>query len=86
MRERWIWLGWKILEHKYRYYLLDAPIISDYEYDQLDLEYRRLAEDLGEEPTASDMVGFDPSRWSSQEAMRKVDEQNYKHNGDKLNA
>ena len=31
-----------ILFHSYRYHVLDAPVISDYEYDQLVIELRKI--------------------------------------------
>lgn len=32
-----------LLEHRYRYYILCMPIISDYEYDMLEREYLKTA-------------------------------------------
>src|SRR5262249_23118897 len=32
----------QIREHEYRYYVLDQPVISDYEFDQLMRELQRL--------------------------------------------
>jgi hypothetical protein len=61
-RSRFIKLGWQILEHKYRYYILSKPIVNDYQYDMIEKEYEKLAAELGEPPTASDMVDFDKSR------------------------
>lgn len=56
--KQFIKLGWQLLEHKYRYYVLDQPIIQDHEYDQLEREYDRLAKLLNLPPTAADTVGF----------------------------
>lgn len=65
-------LGWLLLEHKFRYYILQKPIISDYEFDKIETSYRSLAKKLGLPPTASDMVGFDMTRPSAQRAAMKV--------------
>ena len=37
-RARWKELAEAITDHRYRYYVLDAPIISDGEYDALERE------------------------------------------------
>lgn len=71
-RQRFIKLSWEILEHKCRYYIMDKPIIQDYEYDAIEKEYDALAKELGAEPTASDMVGFNLDRPSCQSVMRKL--------------
>lgn len=71
-KTRFIKLGWELLEHKYRYYILNMNTISDYDFDQLEAEYRKLAEELGLPPSASDMVGFDNTRFSCQLAMHRV--------------
>jgi len=71
-KNRFIKLGWELLEHKYRYYILNGQTISDYEFDQMEAEYRKLAEELGLPPSASDMVGFDSGRFSCQLAMHRV--------------
>ena len=55
MKNRFIRLGWLLLEHKYRYYILNSPTISDHEFDTLEAEYRKLAEILELPPSASDM-------------------------------
>ena len=33
----------QINHHNYRYHVLDAPVISDYEYDQLVIELNQIA-------------------------------------------
>lgn len=71
-KARFAKLSWWLLEHKYRYYILCAPIIEDYEFDELEREYRFLADLLDLEPTASDMVGFDETRPSSWAVIEKV--------------
>lgn len=69
---RYIELGWKILEAKYRYYKLDDPLLQDHEYDAMEREYDTLAKKLNLDPTASDMVGFDETRPSCQVVMHKI--------------
>lgn len=61
---RYVQLSWELLEHKFRYYVLDNPEIQDFEYDMLEKEYDSLAEELGLPKSASDMVGFNEDRWS----------------------
>ncbi len=72
--ERFISLSWQLLEHKFRYYILDRPKIEDYEYDLLEKEYDRLAIELGQPQSVSNMVGFDENRHS----CRLVDPKNFK--------
>lgn len=58
-RKRFIKLGWKIIEAKILYY--DPPaeleqyandnMLTDYEYDQMEVEYLRLCKELGEQNT-----------------------------------
>lgn len=57
-----IQIGWKILQAKFQYYIMDDPLLTDQEYDMLEREYDRLAKALGVPPTASDMVGFNQTR------------------------
>ncbi|MFN3477779.1 MAG: peptide chain release factor 1, partial [bacterium] len=45
-KQRFIQLSWLILEHKYRYYILDKPIIQDYDYDKLEKEYENSEHEL----------------------------------------
>ena len=40
--KRYIKLGWELIEHKIRYYIFSNPVISDNEYDNLELEYLKL--------------------------------------------
>ena len=42
LRQRMKQLAAQVLEHRRRYYVLDAPIISDTEYDALERELREL--------------------------------------------
>lgn len=60
--KRFIKLGWLILEAKFRYYVLDDPILSDGEYDRLEREYSELGKRLGYDMDALYMVDFDRTR------------------------
>ena len=71
-KKRFVELGWLLLEHKAHYYYFCNPQISDYEYDALEREYDTLAKELGEEPTASDMVDFDYERPACRAVLRKL--------------
>ncbi|MGW8250218.1 MAG: DNA ligase LigA-related protein, partial [Anaerolineales bacterium] len=42
LKERLLELRQKINYHNYRYHVLDDPVISDYEYDQLLLELKSI--------------------------------------------
>ncbi len=69
---RFIKLGWEILEHKCKYYILNKPTVTDYEYDIIEKEYDALADKLGLDKSASDMVDFDTKRPACQSVMRKL--------------
>ncbi len=74
--KRFVQLGWRILENKFVYYVRpDRAGITDVEYDNMECEYRQLAEKLDLEPTAANMVGFQTSKPSCQLVMKKFDEQ-----------
>ena len=65
----------ELKEHNYRYYTLDAPIISDAEYDRLLRKLESLESELGEpvpEDSPTRIVGAPPSRAfvSRQHALR----------------
>ena len=47
-----------ILRYRYAYYVLDDPLISDWEYDHLERYYEKLAHELGAVPAATNMVGW----------------------------
>ncbi len=70
--ERFIKMGWEILEHKCRYYIMCTSIIEDHVYDKLEKEYEALAAELGLEPSASNMIDFDTKRPSSRLVMDKL--------------
>lgn len=65
-------LGDKILEHKYRYYVLDENIISDFEYDYLERLYEQLCKLLNITPLVTDMVGWNLRFPGAEEAMKRV--------------
>ncbi len=65
LRERIDALRIAVREHNYRYYILDAPLISDAEYDRLLRELEQLEAKLGEpvpEDSPTRMVGAPPSQ------------------------
>ena len=60
-------LAWQILGHKFLYYQgskYKLKPVMDSRYDKIEEEYKDLCEEIGIEPTASDMVGFDETRGS----------------------
>ncbi len=61
-REEMVKLSWDILKYKYHYYEKSKPLITDYQYDMIEKKYEALCEELGQPPTACDMVGFDWNR------------------------
>lgn len=71
-KARFVKLGWELIEHKFRYYILNNPIIGDTDFDKMEHEYRDLAEELGEEPSASDMVDFNWNRPSCMRVALKI--------------
>lgn len=70
--QRFIFLGWKLMEAKFRYYKQDAPELEDHVYDAMEREYDTLAKKLGVAPTAVDMVGFDQTRPSGALVADKI--------------
>lgn len=44
--------------HKYRYYILNNPIITDQEYDLMEFRYVKMAKNMGIEPEIANMIGF----------------------------
>lgn len=75
LKKEFVKLSWWILEQKLLYYgyqnlKLPKPV-SDNEYDLKEERYKELAVILGENPTASDMVGFDPDKPSSKLVLEK---------------
>lgn len=56
-------LGREILEHKYRYYILANPSISDTEYDLLEREYKKMLIDAGLDPLEDSIYGMVGYSW-----------------------
>jgi NAD-dependent DNA ligase len=73
--QKFVRLGWWIIEQKFRYYVLGAAIVPDEVYDIQEMEYQALAVKLGKKPTASEMVGFAPDRPSCRLVAKKVMEE-----------
>lgn len=71
-KTRHIKLSWELLEHKCFYYIINNPIIGDYEYDKLEKEYDQLCNELNLPNSVADMVDFDTTRHSCQLVMRKL--------------
>lgn len=65
-------LGERLLDHRYRYYVLDHPMIEDWIYDQTERFYEAVAVDLELAPVTN-MVGFDLNRKECQAAKNRVD-------------
>jgi hypothetical protein len=72
-------IGSRLLEHRYRYYVLDEPVVQDSEYDHLERYYKRLATELNLPDTTADMVDYDLSRLDAQEAKARVDSKTDNH-------
>ncbi len=51
IEERFEKIGKELLMHKYLYYIMAQPAISDYEYDMREREYVKLAEKIEQEPS-----------------------------------
>jgi len=47
-------LSWQVLEARYKYYILDAATLSDYDYDMLETRYKAIAAELGLPASACD--------------------------------
>lgn len=54
-------LGLRVLAHRYRYYVLDDSVVSDFEYDYIERYYEAIANDLKVRPLTQDLVGFSSS-------------------------
>jgi len=74
-KQRYINLGWFILQSKYCYYLeVKFKHLNDTEYDKIEDEYKQLAKDLGLPISACDMVGFDLNRASCRLVKDKLEQ------------
>ena len=71
-------LAWQILGAKFLYYegqkhkIPSSAIPNDSDYDKWEDRYKELCEELGEEPTACNMVSFDSSRPSCKMVMEQL--------------
>ncbi len=73
-------LSWKLLEYKMMYYHSDKVhptwhtilMIEDSEYDLLEIEYSKLAEELRVPKSVTNMVDFDFSKPSCKMVMAKL--------------
>lgn len=74
-----------LLKHKYLYYVKSSPVISDYDYDMMENESRKLAKQLGfradqwEGPNDDEkdhvhwMVDFDPNHELSESVIKEIE-------------
>lgn len=82
--KRFIKIGWELIEAKFRYYVLDDPLLSDAEYDRLEREYKELGVKLGIDTEALYMVDFDRNRPACQLAADKIQQRNPPVNPDTI--
>lgn len=57
-RKKYYNLETDLLFHKYRYYELNDPVITDYEYDMLEKEARNISTIMDSISSVHSMVGF----------------------------
>lgn len=62
-------IGRELLKHKYLYYIKASPIISDYEYDKLEVKYTQMAKELIERPSVSLISDWDELEWLNNATM-----------------
>jgi len=73
-------MSWKLLEYRLMYYHPDKVhpswhdelTVPDSDYDLLEAQYKRVAEELGVVQTITHMVDFDLSRPSCKLVMKKL--------------
>ena len=76
----WVSLHYEILYAKYIYYHgrgFGFEAMSYEAYDQMEDTYRKLSARFGVQPTAADMVGWEPNALIEALAMKKYDEARY---------
>jgi len=61
----------RLLENRYRYYILDAAVLDDWVYDELEKTYNELVAEYGGKPM--DMVDFDLEDELAIAAKNRVD-------------
>lgn len=66
-------LMFELLVHKYLYYEMDRPILSDYEYDMMESKWFRMLEDAGiNMDNYPFSVGFPHGHPMAQDAVRRA--------------
>lgn len=65
-------LGNRLLEHRYRYYIQDNPVLEDWIYDFIERMYKAVSSELNLKDIAIDMVDFDYTKPGAQEAANRV--------------
>lgn len=63
----------RILSHRYRYYVLNHPVISDHEYDYLERFYNDYCNDNDLINYLEDTVGWSASHYKAKEIAFEVD-------------
>lgn len=68
-------LSLELMKHKYRYYVLCRPTISDFSYDRLEREWYLLGTRLGflSEGDSSPCIDFDTNHQLANEAIEVVE-------------
>jgi hypothetical protein len=61
--KRHVQISWELLEHRYRYWVIDDTNISDQEYDALDREYLSLCNKLKKPNTVSSSGYEEKMNW-----------------------
>lgn len=65
----------RLLEHRYRYYVLGEAVISDLEYEYIESIHRKISEELGLPSIFENMVDFDFKLPPCQDAKERVESQ-----------
>lgn len=64
--------GLRVLEARYRYYILDDPTLADWEYDLLERSYESMAATVGLPSLIKDMVGYNQNNPLHNEVLEIV--------------
>ncbi len=70
--KRWQVLCVNLLAHKFRYYCLNAPTISDTEYDILEQQWMALGRKVGRTRVPPFWIGFDLHHPFAEQARAKT--------------
>lgn len=65
-------LGERLQEHRYRYYVLDNPVLEDFVYDHIERVYKEVSREMNLKDVAIDMVGFDSNVLGALQAANRV--------------